>query len=70
MSLLQSPQVSGLAYLLNTLMSRGANTGQGSTSSAPADQPSRSLTTSDSMVPARTTNDGPSTVSKEGDGSA
>ena len=69
-SLLQSPQVSGLAYLLNTLMSRGANAGQGNTSSAPADQPSRPLTTSDSTVPARTTNDAPSTVSKEGDGSA
>lgn len=52
-SLLQSPQVSGLAYLLNTMMSRGATSGQGNTSSTTGGQPS-SVATSNSAAPLQT----------------
>ncbi|OAX43314.1 hypothetical protein K503DRAFT_708857 [Rhizopogon vinicolor AM-OR11-026] len=69
-SLLQSPQVSGLAYLLNTLMSRGATSGQGNASSSPGGQLSPSVTTSDSAAPARTSDNGPPRVVDGGDGSA
>jgi hypothetical protein len=67
-SLLQSPQVSGLAYLLNTMMSRGA-TGRGNTSATPGGQPSAPVTTSDSSAP-RATDSGPAKVVEKGDGSA
>jgi hypothetical protein len=67
-SLLQSPQVSGLAYLLNTMMSRGA-TGRGNTSATPGGQPSAPVTTSDSSAP-RTTESGPAKVVEKGNGSA
>jgi hypothetical protein len=69
-SLLQSPQVSGLAYLLNTLMLRGATSGQRNASSTPGGQPSPSVTISDSATPARTTDNGPPRVVEEGGGSA
>ncbi|KAG1742829.1 hypothetical protein EDB19DRAFT_1700591 [Suillus lakei] len=52
-SLLQSPQVSGLAYLLNTMMSRGATSGQGNTSSTTGGQPS-SAATSDTTASSHT----------------
>ncbi|KAG2345503.1 hypothetical protein BDR05DRAFT_930033 [Suillus weaverae] len=52
-SLLQSPQVSGLAYLLNTMMSRGATSGQGNATSTPGGQPS-SAATSDTAASSHT----------------
>lgn len=69
-SLLQSPQVSGLACLLNTLMLRGQNSGQRNASSTPGGQPSPSVTISDAATPARTTENGPPRVVEEGGGSA
>ncbi|KAG1802861.1 uncharacterized protein HD556DRAFT_1332876 [Suillus plorans] len=52
-SLLQSPQVSGLAYLLNTMMSRGTTSGQGNASSTTGGQPS-SVVTSDTAASSHT----------------
>jgi hypothetical protein len=52
-SLLQSPQVSGLAYLLNSMMSRSTTSGQGNASSTVGGQPS-SAATSDTAASSHT----------------
>ncbi|KAG1808267.1 uncharacterized protein BJ212DRAFT_1384434 [Suillus subaureus] len=52
-SLLQSPQVSGLAYLLNSMMSRSTTSGQGNPSSTTGGQPS-SVATSDTAASSHT----------------